>query len=61
MLAAILMGCSEEKRVPVETDYDQLVRIARRQEVEIAIIEQAVILKELKAGFAKAEVPKELE
>ena len=42
----------------VKAQYKELVRIANRQEVEIAIIEQAVKLKQYKAAFRKAQQKK---
>ena len=42
-----------------QREYKELVRIANRQAVEIAIIEQTYKMRELKSRIAEEEQPKE--
>jgi hypothetical protein len=65
LLVVIGLSCwwvvktSPERKVKAQ--YKNLVRFANRQEVEIAIIKQAVVLKQLKTAIKKANakpVPK---
>lgn len=50
IVVSLLTGCNEQQ---VESEYDTLVKIADRQAVEIAIIEQAIRLNQLKAMMAE--------
>ncbi len=63
MLAIVVGGAkwfkdTKPKR-KAEAQYRELVRIANRQEVEIAIIEQAVKLKQYKTTLRKIQQKKE--
>ncbi len=54
IVAILIAGCQPE--VEQDTEYDMLVKFAERQAVEIAIIEQAARLQQLKMAIKKAKI-----
>ena len=55
LMPLCLMGCKDKE----EVEYKKLVRIANRQEVEIAIIRQAVELQQLREMIKQASQTKQ--